>query len=206
MSIGGKTKGSLAGYKASNGRLYISIDRTDYLAHHIAWYIVTGEWPSKTIDHENRDPSDNRWSNLREANQKQQNANQRRRSDNTSGYRGVYFDSRAKSKQWYSQIDADGDTHCLGYYRTPEEARDAYAFAAIKHFGEFAVYDPSAVPNAHEDRNNREHCPYKYVYCRKEPNRKTPWFAQWKVDGKPKRVGYFATAEEAHNALPDELK
>jgi hypothetical protein len=48
-------------------RLVIDIKGKPYLAEHLAWLYVTGEWPKHAIDHVNGDTLDNRWENLRES-------------------------------------------------------------------------------------------------------------------------------------------
>ncbi len=54
-----------------------------------------------TIDHINRDPSDNRLENLRWATQSEQNDNQNEhciRSDNSTGHKNIYY--RKDTKKW----------------------------------------------------------------------------------------------------------
>lgn len=58
--------------------------------------------------------------NLRWTNQHFQVANSRKRKDNTSGYRGVYFNKR--DKNWNAAIFINGINHNLGYHDTPEIA------------------------------------------------------------------------------------
>lgn len=50
-----------------DGRGWVNIcfDGKTYAAHRLAWYYVTGEWPSMDIDHINRVRDDNRFANLR---------------------------------------------------------------------------------------------------------------------------------------------
>jgi len=43
----------------------------------IAWLLQTGEWPKHTIDHKNRDSTNNKWLNLRDVTQKVNNSNKR---------------------------------------------------------------------------------------------------------------------------------
>ena len=50
---------------------------------------VTGEWPEAEIDHKNRDKSDNRWANLREARRPENIANSVVRADSKIGLKGV---------------------------------------------------------------------------------------------------------------------
>ena len=53
---------------AGNQRGYyrVSLDSERHLAHRLAWLYVYGKWPELTIDHINRNPSDNRIQNLRD--------------------------------------------------------------------------------------------------------------------------------------------
>ena len=88
------------------------------------------------VDHINGDGLDNRRANLRPATASQNQANQRKRRDNTSGFRGVQW--HAPGKRWRAVIRVKGKLHSLGYYQTPEEAALAYDVAAIKFFGEYA--------------------------------------------------------------------
>ena len=43
----------------------IHIDGYSYKAHRLVWLYVYGKWPEYTIDHVNREKSDNRLCNLR---------------------------------------------------------------------------------------------------------------------------------------------
>lgn len=89
--------------------------------------------PELTVDHINRDPLDNRRSNLRWATHTQQVWNSRKPA-NASGFRGVV---RAKNK-WRAGINAHRQRKHLGVFPTPEEAARAYDAAAIEAYGEFA--------------------------------------------------------------------
>jgi hypothetical protein len=50
-----------------------------YLAHRLIWLWMTGAWPDNQIDHINRNPSDNRWHNLRDVNASGNRRNQTKR-------------------------------------------------------------------------------------------------------------------------------
>lgn len=60
---------AVMGGKAASGYILIGVGSGRYLAHRLAWLYVHGVWPDpdKVIDHINRDRSDNRICNLREA-------------------------------------------------------------------------------------------------------------------------------------------
>lgn len=87
------------------------------------------------IDHKNGDGLDNRRVNLRAANKVLNAANSKIRSDNTSGYKGVY---RNKQLTYYSQLTYKGKTFNLGTFKTIRDAAIAYNQAALNYFGEFA--------------------------------------------------------------------
>lgn len=94
--------GSVAGTPTAKGYIKIRIDYSYYQAHILAWYYMTGEWPSEMLDHINGVGTDNRMTNLRLADSAQNNANSRMRKDNTSGVKGVWFD-KSKNK-WVARI------------------------------------------------------------------------------------------------------
>jgi hypothetical protein len=80
---------------------------------------------------------DNRLSNLRLANETQNNHNRRISRNNTTGYKGVSVDS--KNNKFKSSIRVGNGTRIfLGYFNTAEEASLAYQEAANKYHKEFA--------------------------------------------------------------------
>ena len=78
--------------------------------------------------------SDNRIANLREADQTQNNANMRRTSRNTSGFKGV---SKIDAG-WGAWIKVKGKSKNLGTFKSAETAHAAYVSAATSAFGAFA--------------------------------------------------------------------
>lgn len=94
---------------------------------------LTG-WP--LVDHINGDGLDNRRANLRPATDTENRRNARRRTDNTSGFRGVHW-HKARGT-WRARISVDGQRVCLGYHPTADAAARAYDAAALVHHGEFA--------------------------------------------------------------------
>jgi len=88
------------------------------------------------VDHILGDRLDNRRANLRPATHVQNIRNQKLRSDNTSGFKGVY---RARGEgYWRARIKVEGKLILLGHFATPEDASHAYDDAAQRYFGEFA--------------------------------------------------------------------
>lgn len=113
----------------------VEIKGTAIYSHLIVWAFETGSWPPRDIDHKNVDKLDNRFLNLRLATRSENCANRLIQKNNTSGYKGVSWESR--EKRWRAQIQVNQKNHRLGSFASIEEARSAYAHAATKFFGEF---------------------------------------------------------------------
>lgn len=127
--------GQRGGAVHPNGYRRIRIGSFLYLAHRLAWFYETGEWPLQ-VDHANRNPDDNRFCNLRVVPTIGHNqANRRRFKTNTSGYTGVY---PAANGRWRARIEKDGRKRGLGTFDTKEAAAAAYSAAAVEQFGDFA--------------------------------------------------------------------
>lgn len=93
--------------------------------------------PGSEADHINGMTLDNRRSNLRSATRVQNARNQRVRTDNTSGYKGVHFER--PTGKWRASITVEGRKRTLAAYTSPELAAHAYDVAARRLFGEFAA-------------------------------------------------------------------
>lgn len=96
-------------------------------AHRVAWALATGAWPDADIDHVDGDRSNNRISNLREADRGLNCQNRKARRGSTSGYLGVSL--RKKTGKWLAQIGVEGKHMHLGYFDTEEQAFAAYCKA-----------------------------------------------------------------------------
>lgn len=88
------------------------------------------------VDHRDGDGLNNRRSNLRFADDSQNQANRHKLTKNSSGYRGVTFHRRCG--QWQSAIKVNGRSRYLGLYSAPDAAARAYDRAANELYGEFA--------------------------------------------------------------------
>lgn len=126
--------GDNAGAVDRYGYVWISINRRRYSAHRLAWFYMTGGWPSEMIDHRDGDKSNNRFENLRPASRSQNAANSRAR--NSAGLKGVSFDKR--TSKWGASIRKGGRFTWLGTFETPEAAHAAYVAASVHVHGEFA--------------------------------------------------------------------
>lgn len=79
------------------------------------------------IDHINRDPLDNRRSNLRWVTHAENVQNKSASRGSTSEHRGVYFDKR--SGRWVGQVKRDGRKVWARSFQTERQAADATAAA-----------------------------------------------------------------------------
>ena len=123
----GVERHAVAGTIDRAGYRIICVDHRRYFAARLAYFYMTGLWPSPTVDHINRDRSDDRWSNLREASYAEQALNRDLvRPVNPGLPVGVY---RNPWRIW-SQIMRDGVPIYLGSFASVSEARAAYVEAA----------------------------------------------------------------------------
>lgn len=120
------TIGKIAGTKDSKGYTVIRLDGKQYKAHRLAWFYMTGMIPVKLIDHQNLNKSDNRFSNLRQANKIQNSQNRLVGSNNTSGVKGVTFNSG----KWEVRIQYNNISVYVGRFDNLTDAKIAREHAA----------------------------------------------------------------------------
>lgn len=125
-----QAKGYAARYcRENNNRKFIYMHR-----------VITNASNGMDVDHINGNGLDNRKENLRICTTEQNMANQKKRINNTSGYKGVsYHKHRTSYKKWQARLNINKKLVTVGYYATPEEAARAYDEAAKKYKGQFAL-------------------------------------------------------------------
>lgn len=126
-----RRSGLIAGGTHHSGYHQIRIDGRLYLTHRLVWLYMTGEWPVAEIDHKDRDRSNNRWSNLREADHGENQCNAIRVVRDLP--RGVY----ERDGKYRAQIRKHGHLTNLGTFATTDAAARAYKLAATRMHGEF---------------------------------------------------------------------
>ena len=126
----GVTTGKEAGTE-HKGYRRIKIFGKLILAHRLAWAMHHGKWPDDEIDHINRNRSDNRIANLREASRSGNMVN-RKYPKGASGVTGV---SKHRCG-WQAHIRINNRTVHLGLFKTVKEAAIART-AAEKIYGNF---------------------------------------------------------------------
>ncbi|NUX58638.1 AP2 domain-containing protein [Paraburkholderia youngii] len=128
--------GTPAGSINAQGYVQIYVDGGNYYGHRLAWLYVHGTWPY-AVDHKRGySKGDTRLRALRECTYPQNGGNRGMNSNNTSGFKGVSWDS-ARGK-WKAQIGTRKTHQFLGRFDTPEEAHAAYCRAADAYYGDFS--------------------------------------------------------------------
>jgi len=89
----------------------------------------------KYVDHIDGNTLNNSKSNLRVCTNAENCRNQKRKSNNTSGYKGVSY--HKLTGKWQAQIRANGKVFYLGVHLTPELAYEVYCKAVPLYHGEF---------------------------------------------------------------------
>jgi len=129
--------GDRAGDINSNGYRRVRAEGKRYLGHRLAFFYMHGRWPDKQVDHKEHNRSSCRIADLREANSGQNTANTRIRKNNSSGFKGVFWDKRRN--KYSARITFRGRYTHLKYCDTAEEAARCYDYVARRVFGEFAL-------------------------------------------------------------------
>jgi hypothetical protein len=143
------------------------------------------------VDHINRNILDNRRSNLRPATPSQNQVNRVALSNNTSGFKGVSFDT--KGNKWRAYLIKDGEQMNLGFYTSKEDAAKAYNIKAVELFGEFALLND--VDHTGFKLNTRErYSEYRGVSFDK---RHSKWTSTIIINGKNKHLGRFDSEHDA---------
>jgi len=118
---GPKRAGSIAGCNRCNhGYISMCVDGVRYVAHRLAWFYMTGEWPKHQVDHINHIRNDNRWQNLRLVTHQENQKNRGMNPRNTTGITGVFLDKRCGS--WRVEITDKKKKYYLGYFKDKFEA------------------------------------------------------------------------------------
>lgn len=129
---GASKKGWFPGSPHCEGGFSLSIGKKKYLAHRVAFLLMTGAWPTGELDHKNLSRADNRWENLRPATRSQNAANFPKR--NRTGFTGVFL---IPNGRYQARLSFRKSKIYLGTFDTPEQAYAAWCEAAKAQYGEF---------------------------------------------------------------------
>ena len=107
------------GYAIRKQHIRISLNK--YKSKTIRMHRLINKTPDNLFtDHIDRDKLNNQKNNLRTANKRINSINRDRNKNNTSGYRGIYWDKF--NKKWRSEIKINGIKISLGRYIDIENA------------------------------------------------------------------------------------
>lgn len=118
--------GKVAGY-LNHGYRNIMVEGKNYRGARLAFLYMTGSFPTKQVDHINRNRSDDRWENLRECDNSQNNQNKPSKNF-CKIYNGTYV----------VYLDVKGKRIHIGTFKTEQEAFNKAKEAKQKYHGEFA--------------------------------------------------------------------
>ena len=130
--------GTVAGRIHEEGYRYVTIYGRHYRASRIIWLWMTEKWPEHQVDHEDRNPGNDKWDNLRRATGSQNKANCRKYRNKSCDLKGVQAVQKRRSIRYRAIATKNGQRVHLGYFDTPELAHAAYLSAAEMMHGEFA--------------------------------------------------------------------
>lgn len=125
----GVKRGKRAGSVKKDGSRKIRLKGEEYLEHRLVWFYVYGKWPNSILDHINRDRTDNRISNLKEATTRE---NSRNRPDNSKYGHNIY----KANNNFYISIQHNGIDYYYGVFthNRAKEVRD-WIFEYLNIFG-----------------------------------------------------------------------
>lgn len=112
--------GDIAGRVDEFGYRIIYVLGKKYRAGRLAWFWVTGEMPKQQIDHIDRNRSNDKFSNLREVDPRENVINRGIPKNNTSGVIGVTWYKNLK--KWCAQIEINNKNNNLGYFKEKSDA------------------------------------------------------------------------------------
>lgn len=127
--------GDKAGGFGKNGYLMTSINCKSFYNHRIIYMMHYGNLP-KFIDHIDGNKANNKIENLREATSSQNNRNMPKKITNTSGIKGVSWDT--SSGKWRVRLRINGIDRRIGCFEDIKEAEKAIIQARNLYHGEFA--------------------------------------------------------------------
>lgn len=123
--------GDPVGTRNPDGYIQAQLYGRLFKLHRIIWLIHHGMWPTHTIDHIDRDPSNNRIVNLRDVPMTVNGANGSYHADGMAQHKGVAYDPNYVAAPWRVQISRGGKvvhrSHHTEYIDACAKADTVYA-------------------------------------------------------------------------------
>jgi hypothetical protein len=114
--------------------LYVDKKCVSFVESNVIWFLRTGEWTEKIVEHKDGNPQNNSVENLRLATQSDNLCNTAIRSDNKTGVKGIY----ARYGNWSVQLWKDKKCYNFGVYKCFETAKIVRKLAEQRFHGDFA--------------------------------------------------------------------
>jgi hypothetical protein len=130
-----RANGAIAGSVNKRGYRIIYADSKLYKAHRLIFLYHHGYLPPQ-VDHINGDKDDNRIENLRSADNSINMMNRKSMSNNTSGYKNVFWDQ--EHGKWAVMVRLNKKLHRFGRFDNIEDAALTAYTAREKLHGEYA--------------------------------------------------------------------
>lgn len=127
-------RGEVVNYIRGKGYLGIQLNKTKYYLHRLAWLYMTGIMPEQ-VDHIDTNKTNNKWNNLRIADNSSNQHNKNLQSNNTSGVKGVCWD-KINSK-WIAKVNFKSRCYNLGRFASIPEAEEAIKQKRLSLHGEY---------------------------------------------------------------------
>jgi hypothetical protein len=135
----GKNIGDIVGTTTKSSghqNVYLTINKKlkGFVLARIVWFLRTGQYPNLEVEHKDCNPANNSIENLRLSNRSENLCNTKLRSDNKTGYKGIY----PINDKWIVQVWKNAKCHNLGTYKSIETAITIRNLAIQRFHGEFA--------------------------------------------------------------------
>ncbi len=188
-------EGSQGYFRCSQKGLWLGAQINNKRIHQFVMLLNGLEYPEgMSIDHVDRDPSNNTHENLRFATLSSQNWNTGLRKDNTSRLKGVHADGN----KWIASIGLDGKQKYLGTYKTKEAAYAAYMLARAKLEKYEPIWGDLKLKRCADLEVTRRVKTSRFVGVHKISNKK--WVAQIGIGKNRTYLGVFEIEEQASEA------
>lgn len=126
-----------AGYEHDGYVRVRLVDVGELYAHQIAFVCMEGYIPIE-VDHEDKNRSNNKWNNLRDADRTLNSCNVFQRKQNKTGLKGVSWSKR--NNRWRMDLQYQKKKY-YSHHLTQEEAYKAYCELSAKLHGEFGCVE-----------------------------------------------------------------
>lgn len=119
---------------SNRGYVVVQVAKKRYLAHRIIWLLLNGRMPTM-IDHVDGNKQNNLIENLREVDNTLNHWNEKKRSTNKSGHKGVWW--HKQSKRWEASCRVNKKQITVGRYERIEDAVEAIRKFREQNHGEY---------------------------------------------------------------------